>query len=58
MDRFVVKSDFKPTGDQPAAINEIVNRIQHGEKRRRIESEYDGQQPRDPGDYQAEFEYG
>lgn len=32
MDRFVVKSDFKPTGDQPAAINEIVNRIQHGEK--------------------------
>ena len=32
MDRFVVKSDFKPTGDQPAAIEEIVNRIQKGEK--------------------------
>lgn len=32
MDKFVVKSDFKPTGDQPVAINEIVKRIEKGEK--------------------------
>lgn len=32
MDKFVVKSDFKPTGDQPAAIDEIVKRIEKGEK--------------------------
>lgn len=32
MDKFVVKSDFKPTGDQPTAIDEIVKRIEKGEK--------------------------
>ena len=29
---FKIKSDFKPTGDQPEAIREIVNAINHDEK--------------------------
>lgn len=29
---FKIKSDFKPTGDQPEAIKEIVNAINHDEK--------------------------
>ena len=29
---FKIKSDFKPTGDQPEAIREIVNAINHEEK--------------------------
>ena len=32
VDRFVIKSEFEPTGDQPEAINAIVERLNHGEK--------------------------
>ena len=32
MSRFVVKSEFKPTGDQPYAIKEIVNDLNSGLK--------------------------
>jgi excinuclease ABC subunit B len=30
--QFQLKSDFKPTGDQPDAIDQLVNGINHGEK--------------------------
>lgn len=32
VDKFVIKSEFKPTGDQPEAINAIVERLNRGEK--------------------------
>ena len=32
MDKFVVKSDYKPTGDQPVAIDAIVNSLENGQK--------------------------
>lgn len=32
MDKFVLKSEFKPTGDQPQAIDQIADRINKGEK--------------------------
>ncbi len=32
MDQFKLVSDFKPTGDQPAAIGELVNGLQNEEK--------------------------
>ena len=32
MNQFVVKSEYKPTGDQPAAINEIVQRLTDRER--------------------------
>ena len=32
MDKFVVKSDYKPTGDQPVAIDAIVNSLEKGQK--------------------------
>lgn len=32
MSKFVVKSDFKPTGDQPVAIDSIVDHINSGQK--------------------------
>lgn len=32
MDRFVLKSDYKPTGDQPEAINALISGIENGEK--------------------------
>lgn len=32
MDKFILKSKFKPTGDQPQAIEAISNRIKKGEK--------------------------
>ncbi|HAS74170.1 MAG TPA: excinuclease ABC subunit B, partial [Clostridiales bacterium UBA8960] len=32
MSKFVVKSDFKPTGDQPVAIDTIVEHIESGQK--------------------------
>ena len=32
MDKFVLKSKFKPTGDQPQAIEAISNRIMMGER--------------------------
>ncbi|MBS7526981.1 excinuclease ABC subunit UvrB [Fusibacter paucivorans] len=32
MDKFVVKSEYQPTGDQPAAIQEIANRIDANER--------------------------
>lgn len=32
MNQFVVKSEYKPTGDQPAAINEIVQRLTNQER--------------------------
>lgn len=32
MNKFVVKSEFKPTGDQPAAIESIVEHIKNGQK--------------------------
>lgn len=32
MNKFVVKSEFKPTGDQPVAIESIVEHIKNGQK--------------------------
>ena len=32
MDRFVLKSEYKPTGDQPAAIDALVRGIEAGER--------------------------
>ena len=32
MSKFVVKSEFKPTGDQPVAIDSIVKHIENGQK--------------------------
>jgi len=32
MDKFVIKSDYKPTGDQPVAIDAIVNSLEKGQK--------------------------
>ena len=32
MDRFVLKSPYKPTGDQPQAIDKLVDGIMRGEK--------------------------
>ena len=32
MDRFVLHSEYKPTGDQPQAIESIVNGIKSGKK--------------------------
>lgn len=32
MDKFVLNSEFKPTGDQPQAIDQIADRINKGEK--------------------------
>jgi len=32
LNQFVVKSEYKPTGDQPAAINEIVQRITENQR--------------------------
>ncbi len=32
MDKFVVKSDYKPTGDQPMAIDAIVSSLENGQK--------------------------
>ena len=32
MDRFEIHSDYKPTGDQPQAIAQLVNGIQNGNK--------------------------
>lgn len=32
MSKFVVKSEFKPTGDQPVAIESIVKHIENGQK--------------------------
>ncbi|GAB6106347.1 excinuclease ABC subunit UvrB [Fusibacter bizertensis] len=32
MSQFVIKSEFKPTGDQPVAIDEITTHIQRGDK--------------------------
>jgi excinuclease ABC subunit B len=32
LNQFVVKSEYKPTGDQPAAINEIVQRLTNQER--------------------------
>ncbi len=32
MNQFVVKSEFKPTGDQPKAIDQIVKRIESGKE--------------------------
>ena len=32
MDRFKLKSDYKPTGDQPAAIEKLVNGFNSGKK--------------------------
>ena len=30
--RFKLKSDFSPTGDQPEAINQLVNGVESNEK--------------------------
>ena len=32
MDRFVLKSEFSPTGDQPEAIDALADGIEAGEK--------------------------
>lgn len=32
MDKFVLKSDFRPTGDQPQAIDQIVDRVNKGDR--------------------------
>ena len=32
MDRFVLKSDYKPTGDQPQAIESLANGVISGNK--------------------------
>lgn len=32
MDKFILNSDYKPTGDQPQAIDELVKGIQRGDK--------------------------
>ena len=32
MDKFVLKSEYKPTGDQPQAIDALVEGIQRGER--------------------------
>jgi len=32
LNQFIVKSEYKPTGDQPAAINEIVQRITENQR--------------------------
>lgn len=32
MDRFKLTSSYKPTGDQPTAIAELVERLEKGEK--------------------------
>jgi len=32
MDRFVIKSDYKPTGDQPEAIEKLVDGINAGQR--------------------------
>ena len=32
MDKFVLKSDYKPTGDQPKAIDELVNGFNSGKR--------------------------
>ena len=32
MDKFVLKSPYKPTGDQPEAISKLVEGIKRGEK--------------------------
>jgi len=31
-DKFILKSDFKPTGDQPSAIDQLVCGINRGDK--------------------------
>lgn len=36
MDRFRIKSEFKPTGDQPEAITALVNGIKEGKKRQTL----------------------
>ena len=32
MEKFKIHSDYKPTGDQPKAINELVKGIEEGKK--------------------------
>lgn len=32
MEKFVLKSDYKPTGDQPEAIKQLVDGIKRGDK--------------------------
>ncbi|MFA7106669.1 MAG: DEAD/DEAH box helicase family protein, partial [Candidatus Izemoplasmatales bacterium] len=32
MDKFILKSDYKPTGDQPKAIENLVNNLNKGVK--------------------------
>ena len=32
MDKFILHSNYKPTGDQPQAIEELVNGINSGDK--------------------------
>ena len=32
MEKFKIHSDYKPTGDQPKAINELVKGIKEGKK--------------------------
>lgn len=36
MDKFVLKSDFKPTGDQPQAISELVKGVKEGRKKQTL----------------------
>ncbi len=36
MDKFVLKSEFKPTGDQPQAIAELVKGIREGKKKQTL----------------------
>ena len=36
MDKFELVSDFKPTGDQPQAIDKLTERLQRGEKRQTL----------------------
>ncbi len=36
MDQFKIKSEFKPTGDQPEAITALVNGIKEGKKRQTL----------------------
>ena len=35
-DKFILHSNYKPTGDQPQAIDELVNGIKQGKKRQTL----------------------
>ena len=32
MNRFILRSDYRPTGDQPQAIQQLVNGLRSGER--------------------------